>query len=210
MRFRNAQTGTEARRGSCALYYRPASKRSASRWCGPAAVVDVKRDAVALPYEGGIREVQRNWDRFYISPTNSPYEGPNKTPPVSAKGRIPDKFDPPDSSLGHGPESPLSIRTKQGENHVAGPDSSPENASPARERASASKDTETFDDLVAVPGRVLQEKCNKSGYRRKGSKRELAARIPERAKKVHAHMGMPPKPNIPGLLNTSTDPGHSE
>ena len=44
----------------CVLFYRRASKRSASRWRGTPEVVDVEHNAAARSYRGSIRKAPRN------------------------------------------------------------------------------------------------------------------------------------------------------
>ena len=90
------------------------------------------------------------------------------------------------------------------------------NAPPAQEKSLASEGANTLDDQVTPPGSLLQQRCNNLGYRRRGSIRELAAKIPERAKKARARMDSLPNPTsldsskcqrMPGALN---DEPHEE
>ena len=94
VRTPNADTGIETRQGDCALCYRPASKRSTSRWCGPAEVVGAERDAVALPHRGGICKVPRTWEEPYVSSATRSCEGPIGPPPSAVRTRIPDNCSP--------------------------------------------------------------------------------------------------------------------
>ena len=87
----NAHKVQDVRLGGSVLFFRQASKRSASRWRGAAEAVDSERDTVALLHRGGIRKVSRNEVEVYALSDNQTEEAPSDALPDAMKRQLPDR-----------------------------------------------------------------------------------------------------------------------
>ena len=158
MRLHSAYAGIETRRGACAFFCRLASKRFPGKWFGLAEVLEMERDAAALPYQGGIRKVPRHWAKSPVSPKDHFREGPIGPPLMALKHHMPDRFGPLNTSLEAARDSPPPADVGQ-EEEDAGGTVAPTRALPAvKENATGPDDKGTLDDLVDLPDRALQQK----------------------------------------------------
>lgn len=144
------------------------------------------RNAAAISYQGSIRRVPRNWVKSYVSPTEEPTDVAADPLPAASTRRLPEKLSPPsESSIDAHPASP--------EVEDSGVDADPGGTSPLQLSTSKPLPVDSdgmdgedmriggkqdaLDELLDLPGRAFQEKCNRVGYGQIGIKRELPARI---------------------------------
>ena len=197
MRLHNAYAGIETRLGTCVFFFRPTPKRPPGKWRGPAEVLEVERDAVALPHKGGIRKVPRNRAKSFVSPRDHFRDGPIGPPPMAVKHHMPDRFGPPISSLEAARDSPPPTGVGPEEKDAEGTVAPTHDTPTVKENATGPDEKVALDDLVDLPGRALQQKCSNLGYHRRESKRKVAMKTMECLMKGRARNDASAEPKSP-------------